>query len=67
MPLTNEQHEAVSKAIGNGKDWPLATGDPMVNHRIDQLVSDPDLPDWDELSKEEQADYIEEAAQYAAV
>lgn len=66
MELTKEQEQAVKEAIGDGSDWPSATGDPRVNHRVDQLVSSLNkeidlLPDWDLLEEEEREAYIEEA------
>lgn len=62
--LTPEQEQRVKDAIGDGTDWPKATGDPQVNHRVDQLVSDPTLPDWELLLDEQRDLYEEEAIEY---
>lgn len=67
--LSDKQKQMVIDAIGDGSDWPGATADPLVNHRVDQLVmkqafpDDPNewIPAWDQLSKEEQEMYREEA------
>lgn len=65
MGLTTEQEQMVKEAFGAGEDWPKATGDPRVNHRVDQLVQQlaklGPIPDWDFLAVEEQQLYIEEA------
>lgn len=68
MKLTEAQELAVKGAIGDGSDWPDITTDPLVNHRVDQLVMNelnvPDLvrvPDWELLEENERQCYIEAA------
>ena len=50
----------VRRAIGNGSDWPRITLDPKVNHKVDQLISNPELPDWENLTENERDLYLKE-------
>lgn len=59
--MTEAQLRLVERALGDGSDWPKATIDPQVNHRVDQLVMDGEIPDWSNLSASERETYIEEA------
>lgn len=62
MKLTEAQELAVKGAIGDGSDWPNITTDPLVNHRVDQLVmNELDVPDWELLEENERQCYIEAA------
>jgi len=60
MPLSKNQLKKAKEAIGDGSDWPKITSDPMVNHKVDQLVSDKTLPDWENLPEETKQQYEEE-------
>ena len=57
MSLSKSQLKMVKEAIGDGSDWPKITDDPMVNHKVDQLVSNPELSDWTALTTEEKELY----------
>jgi len=59
MKLSKKQKSMVKQSIGKGTDFPKMTSDPYVNHRADMLVCG--CPPWEELSKEEQQQYKEEA------
>ncbi len=39
LTLTEEQKIKVKNALGDGKDWPKLTDDPLVNYAVDCSVA----------------------------
>lgn len=53
LTLTVAQLQKVVRTIGDGSKPPACTDDPVVNHAIDCVVSDPDAEFDRELYEEE--------------
>lgn len=66
MAFTQKQLELIKDALGDDKDWPKFTIDPMVNYEIDRRVLQKTKlwKEWKELSTAAQEIYKAEAEYY---
>lgn len=63
--LTEEQFALANKALGNERDFPMATNDPKVNAFVDFVIettAGDGFDEWPDLDEEIRQAYIEEAA-----